>query len=344
MAQGYLQTVQQGANNSYQDLVDTAARLGAIQEEYKQRQAALEEQQKAGIRSGASQAAVLGGTLGWQNLKDYYKYVDKTGDWTLGQAATAKGPTVILNDPNAGTTAINKAIGTNFQTGTAAKPYQYGTPLPNTVGNTTIPNSTPPADELAYFYNDAHTYPEVATTPSLQTYQYGTPITPQTAPAGSALPITTNQPPVNVIPQTAEVPAQGVSQAISLNKEPESLFGFKGAPATTESGQVVPGVTAGSEVAAAQTATGAAETAAEAGTAAAEGGALSGAMAGLGGIAGIGLGAYSAAKTGLSVGNVSSMIGGGLMLGSLMEGAAFLGPWGLGVALAGGIASSIFGW
>ena len=54
MAQGYLQTVQQGANNSYQDLVDTAARLGAIQEEYKQRQAALEEQQKAGIRSGAS--------------------------------------------------------------------------------------------------------------------------------------------------------------------------------------------------------------------------------------------------------------------------------------------------
>ena len=335
MAQGYLQTVQQGANNSYQDLVDTAARLGAIQEEYKQRQTALEEQQKAGIRSGASQAAVLGGTLGWQNLKDYYKYVDKTGDWTLGQAATAKGPTVILNDPNAGTTAINKAIGTDFQTGTAAHTYQYGTPLPNTV------------DELAYFYKDAHTYPEVATTPSLQTYQYGTPITPQTAPTGSALPITTNQPPVNVIPQTAEVPAQGVSQAISLNKEPESLFGFKGAPGTTESGQVVPGVTAGSEVAAAaQTATGAAETAAEAGTAAtaAEGGALSGAMASIGGLAGIGLGAYSAAETGLSVGNVSSMVGGGLMLASLMEGFAFLGPWGLGVALAGGIASSIFGW
>ena len=331
MAQGYLQTVQQGANKSYQDLVDTAARLGAVQEEYKQRQAALEEQQKAGIRSGASQAAVLGGTLGWQNLKDYYNYVNKTGDWTLGQAATAKGPTVTLSNPSVGTTEVNQAIGTNFQTGTAAQPYQYGTPLPNTVVNAPV--------------NAA----EVATTPSLQTYQYGTPITPQTAPTGSALPITTNQPPVNVIPQTAEVPAQDVSQAISLNKEPESLFGFKGAPATTESGQVVPGVTAGSEVAAqtaaeAGIATGTAETAAEAGTAAAEGGALSGAMAGLGGIAGIGLGAYSAAKTGLSVGNVSSMVGGGLMLGSLMEGAAFLGPWGLGVALAGGIASSLFGW
>lgn len=326
MAQGYLQTVQQGANNSYQNLVDTAARLGAVQEEYKQRQAALEEQQKASIRSGASQAAVLGGTLGWQNLKDYYNYVNKTGDWTLGQAATAKGPIVTLSNPSVGTTEVNQAIGTNFQTGTAAQPYQYGTPLPNTVVNAPV--------------NAA----EVATTPSLQTYQYGTPITPQTAPTGSALPITTNQPPVNVIPQTAEVPAQDVSQAISLNKEPESLFGFKGAPATTESGQVVPGVTAGSEVAAAQTATGTAETAAEAGTAAAEGGALSGAMAGLGGIAGIGLGAYSAAKTGLSVGNVSSMVGGGLMLGSLMEGFAFLGPWGLGIALAGGIASSLFGW
>ena len=64
----------------------------------------------------------------------------------------------------------------------------------------------------------------------------------------------------------------------------------------------------------------------------------------IGGLAGVGLGAYYMAKTGISVGNVSSMIGGGLMLGSLMEGAAFLGPWGIGIALAGGIASSVFGW
>ena len=67
-------------------------------------------------------------------------------------------------------------------------------------------------------------------------------------------------------------------------------------------------------------------------------------MAGIGGALGLGLGAYSALKTGLSVGNVSSMLGGGLMLGSLMEGAAFLGPWGIGIGLAGGIASSVFGW
>lgn len=316
MAQGYLQTVQQGANNSYQDLVDTAARLGAIQEEYKQRQAALEEQQKAGIRSGASQAAVLGGTLGWQNIKDYYNYVNKTGDWALrGGVDTATKSTLNLQNANAGREAISGAMGSNFNTAGPRYAYKAGTPIPVdtaasapiSTGQPAITTSYTPSAEFGANVDTAVKVAETAPTAAIQT----------------AAPVTT--PPVDT----------------------SSMFGFNAAPGATETGQVVPGVTAGSEVAAAaQTATGTAETAAEAGTAAtaAEGGALSGAMASIGGLAGIGLGAYSAAETGLSVGNVSSMVGGGLMLASLMEGFAFLGPWGLGVALAGGIASSIFGW
>lgn len=312
MAQGYLQTVQQGANKSYQDLVDTAARLGAIQEEYEQRQAALEEQQKAGIRSGASQAAVLGGTLGWQNLKDYYNYVNKTGDWALrGGVDTATKSTLNLQNANAGREAISGAMGSNFNTAGPRYAYKAGTPIPVgtaasapiSTGQPAITTSYTPSAEFGANIDTAVKVAETAPTAAIQT----------------AAPVTT--PPVDT----------------------SSMFGFNAAPGATETGQVVSGVTKGAEAAIPAVETGL-ESASTAAKTATQTGALSTAMSSIGGLAGVGLGAYSLAKTGASVGNVSSMIGGGLMLGSLMEGAAFLGPWGLGIGLAGGIASSIFGW
>lgn len=311
MANGYLQTVQQGAYNSYQNMVDTAARLGALQEDYKQRQAALEEQQKAGIRSGVAQAQVVGGTLGWENLKNYAGYVNKTGDVTLSNVpkAVEMAPTT----PTVGPTIANAQS-------QSAIPIQQASDKFATMTSTPKPLAP-------------------------------TPITPE---AGTTF---TEAEGVGIVPigqQGAQTIGSQQVGAIQSSLNPAPTMGPLAGPAATtetvktaeEGAKAIQEATGGaSKLEIAQSvAPKSAELGAETATTAANSGALSTAMSTIGGLAGVGLGAYSMAKTGISVGNVSSMVGGGLMLGSLMEGAAFLGPWGLGIALAGGIASSIFGW
>ena len=351
MAQGYLQTVQQGANKSYQDLVDTASRLGALQEEYKQRQAALEEQQKASLRSGVSQANIVGGTLGWENMKDYYNYASNTGDW-MGKSVSA--PTITQAD-------VAAKLGLK-QAAEGVGPTAYNAGLLQADRNSSIiGNATSKGAILDKYQPTSTNLPipqnaDIAGTTFTEQSGVGVvPINQQTPNNLAAIPVqNTPNSVANTIDSTIPVPAAPISTPTetaaqgaigpTISNTSTALSGTEStaSTATTMDSALKDVLGGSSNLEIAQSAAPTSEVLSEAG--AATPGALNTAMSSIGGIAGIGLGAYSAAKTGLSVGNVSSMLGGGLMLGSLMEGFAFLGPWGLGVALAGGIASSIFGW
>lgn len=348
MANGYLQTVQQGAYNSYQNMVDTAARLGALQEEYRQRAEAEKKQEKAAIRAGVAQAQVVGGSLGWQNLKDYGSYVNKTGDFTYAntpktQLPTVEGAGVTQTQLNQG--AIGEATGVPMQSSLPVSSYQYGTPIPtatlpiNALPVSTLPTAgqvTAPTTLGANFNQYADTAVNTMNSVSPISGQVTMPVSLGSNFNGAANTAVNTMNNISPATNTA-LPATDVTGSIALKDASLNADKLSFAPSTTQSGEVIKGVTAGADIATAEKAT-------EATTAATNPGAVSGAMAGIGGTLGLGLGAYSALKTGLSVGNVSSMLGGGLMLGSLMEGAAFLGPWGIGIGLAGGIASSVFGW
>lgn len=334
MATGYLQTVRANAEKSYQDLVETSARLGAVQEEYRQRQAALEEQQKAGIRSGTSQAAVIGGSLGWQNMKDYYNYANKTGDWALQRPGASTG--TVGNQ--AGILKTSPEVRAGIETTTPAAPKATSMLPSNGPYETSLRSATPEeisAIQAKQEYEstlDFYGYPKTSTTTTVPTQ--GQEILNNSSEQLAAIkPAQPSLSPVLTAPPVE--PGKGISllkpETTEAAKETTGLLGADTKLAVSpEIAKDMANIEKGTEAANATTQTGA----------------LSNAMSGLGGALGLGLGAYSAAKTGLSVSNVSSMIGGGMMLASWANPAMFaaLGPWGIGIGLAGGIAGSIFGW
>ena len=334
MAQGYLQTVQQGANKSYQDLVDTAARLGAIQEEYKQRQAALEEQQKASIRSGVSQANIVGGTLGWKNMKDYYNYASNTGDWFLQTKYTKSPSGLQLRDQFKAEPGTPYAI-TPKSTGTVPTTQQPTLGLDQEALKLKTTNLS---DSPILAQNGTQT----AITPQIPTESLTTGTTELPIQSGMSNLLSSGKDVTQAVPSGINLSGPDFVATKALDPSKYSMLQKDATGAIT--GVQEAGGALQAEQGISASGVSLLDNSANTTAAAAEGGALSGAMASIGGLAGIGLGAYSAAETGLSVGNVSSMLGGGLMLASLMEGFAFLGPWGLGIGLAGGIASSIFGW
>lgn len=353
MATGYLQTVRENAEKSYQALVDTSARLGAVQEEYRQRQAALEEQQKAGIRSGTSQAAVIGGSLGWQNMKDYYNYANKTGDWGLqrpgASTGTVGGQTGILKT----SPEVRAGIETTTPAATEAQNVFSKPTLFNPNETTKLHPATQAEIDLVRAQQDEalldyYGYPKTPT--------QGIPTAPQTGQeilksSGDQLAAIKPVAPTPAAPTSLAPPVGPVETATGDTVNAISGKGISLLkPETTEAAKETTGLLgADTKLAISpEIATDMAniEKTTEAANATTQTGALGNAMSGLGGALGLGLGAYSAAKTGLSVSNVSSMIGGGMMLASWANPAMFtaLGPWGIGIGLAGGIAGSIFGW